>query len=122
MTYTVYCQVGCSFTNGSALICDETINGIELYGGFDPGTTTPYIFEGLNVKFSIGGITNPSTTDGMYFTVSSYHSQGEYYLIDSSYEMFYVEFTAGSVVVDSISPDTSMIYSAAGSYYFNFAP
>lgn len=41
--YTVECSVGCSFSNGSALICDETINGIELYGGFDLGTSTPYI-------------------------------------------------------------------------------
>jgi hypothetical protein len=43
-------------------------------------------------------------------------------MIDSSYEMFYLEFTSGSVTVNEISPDTSMIYSASGKYYFNFAP
>lgn len=40
-TYTVYCNVGCSFENGTALICDETINGIELFLGFTG--TTPYL-------------------------------------------------------------------------------
>ena len=43
ITYTVSCSLGCSFSNGSALICDNTINGLELYGGFDLGTSTPYL-------------------------------------------------------------------------------
>ena len=58
----------------------------------------------------------------MYFTVTTYHDNGEYYMIDSSYKPFYVEFNAGSVVVDSILPTESMIYSSEGNYYFNFAP
>lgn len=72
--YTVYCTVGCSFANDSAIICDETINGIELYGGFDAGTSTPYLqYQVGHITFVLSGITNPDTTDGMYFTVTSYH-------------------------------------------------
>jgi hypothetical protein len=59
-----------------------------------------------------------------YFTITSwhYHTDGNFYEIDSSYTMFDVSFSVGSITINDIYPDTALIYSTEGNYYFSFTP
>ena len=71
----------------------------------------------------MSGITNPSTDVGKYFTVTTWHNNTDtFYEIDSSYTMFYVEFNTGSILINEIRPNSTMIYSTTGTYYFKFMP
>ena len=55
--------------------------------------------------------------------MTSWHNvSNDFYEIDSSYQMFYVEFTTGSVLIKKVLPTDPMIYSKTGFYYFEFAP
>lgn len=86
----------------------------------------PYIqYQVGKIEFTIAGITNPDTDTGKYFTLTSWHYEpnaNKFYEIDSSYQMFYVEFSTGSIYITSIRPDTPMIYSKDGRFFFDFTP
>lgn len=92
--------------------------------GYDPLGLFPYIQHQVGkIEFTVSGITNPSTDVGKYFTVTTWHNHtGDYYEIDSSYYMFYVEFKTGSILINEIKPNSSMIYATDGTYFFQFTP
>lgn len=72
--------------------------------------------------FQIGGVDNPSDTEGQYLTVSTYQSDSGLYQIDSSFEQFFLEFETGVITVESASTNQAEIYSPDGNFTFTFSP
>lgn len=119
LPYTVTGIEGYTFSSGA---CVTAKNRLELYG-YVAGTQWDYIANPGRIIFQIAGITNPDTDVIKYFTVASWHQHlGSFYEIDSSFTMFDVEFTTGSITIHDAYPDTAMLYSTEGNYFFSFTP
>ena len=123
LTYTTVCTNGCD-SSSIVTSCNTVQQRLEIQNGYDPIGLFPYIqYQVGKIEFTVSGITNPSTDVGKYFTVTTWHNYtGTFYEIDASYTMFYVEFKTGSILINDIRPNSTMIYSTTGTYYFNFTP
>jgi hypothetical protein len=70
---TVECTQGCAFSN-SAMLCDPVANQLQFLQGWP--STSSYRQAPGPIKFSLLGMTNPTSTDEQYFAVATYHQDG----------------------------------------------
>ena len=69
----------------------------------------------FDISFTLDGMTNPDTTDEVYYEVKTMQASGAYFLeIDRSFVP--VKATTGALKINSIMPNETEIYFSEGTY------